>query len=156
MVLYRAGYTVITTCLPESFAHIKALGADFALDYTDPEVGAKIREITWNELKYAWDTISIPASAQICADALSSNSRLGLRYGNLLPVRSPREDVETITTVMYTVFGKYFKFGDQEMPASTEDFEFGRDFYGLAEHLMAQVLTFVSLVEICWLKEANN
>lgn len=102
-------------------------------------MGAKIRDLTRDELKYAWDTISIPASAQICAAALSSNSRLGLRYGNLLPVKSPREDVETITTVMYTVFGKHFKFGDQEMPASPEDFEFGRKFYSLAEQLMAKV-----------------
>jgi NADPH:quinone reductase-like Zn-dependent oxidoreductase len=130
---------VITTCLPENFAHTKALGADFAFDYTDPDVGAKIRELTQNSLQHAWDTISIPSSAQICANALSSDSRLNLRYGNLLPVKSPREDVETITTVMYTVFGKYFKFGEHDMPASPEDLEFGRKFYALGEQLMAKV-----------------
>ncbi|KAF9891548.1 hypothetical protein FE257_004015 [Aspergillus nanangensis] len=133
-----SGYTVVTTCLPESFKHVKSLGADFALDYTDPDVGAKIRHLTQNELRYAWDTISIPASAQICADALSTNSSLGIRYGNLLPVKSPREDVETTTTVMYTVFGKHFKFGDRDMPASREDFEFGKTFYAMAEQLMLQ------------------
>ncbi|KAL4802566.1 chaperonin 10-like protein [Aspergillus unguis] len=133
-----AGYTVITTCLPDSFAHTKALGADFSFDYTDPEVGAKIREVTDNKLQHAWDTISIPSSAQICADSLSSDSRLSLRYGNLLPVKSPREEVETITTVMYTVFGKFFKFGDRDMPASEEDLEFGRKFYALGEGLMAK------------------
>jgi hypothetical protein len=105
----------------------------------DPDVGSKIRDLTRNELRYAWDTISITASAQICADALSSRSDLGLRYGNLLPVQSPREDVETITTVMYTAFGRYFKFGDQDMYASQEDYEFGRMFYAMAEQLMAQV-----------------
>ncbi|KAJ5814240.1 uncharacterized protein N7503_000990 [Penicillium pulvis] len=133
-----SGYTVITTCLPEHFERTRHLGADFSFDYMDPDVGSKIRDLTRNELRYAWDTISIPASAQICADALSSRSGLGLRYGNLLPVKSPREDVETITTVMYTAFGKYFKFGDQDMHASQEDYEFGRMFYALAEQLMAE------------------
>jgi hypothetical protein len=90
-------------------------------------------------LRYAFDTISIPESAKICADALSTDSEVGLRYGNLLPVKCPRDDVVTTTTVMYTVFKSFFKFGEQDMPPSEEDYEFGRTIYGLTEKLVAEV-----------------
>lgn len=89
-------------------------------------------------MKYAWDTISIEASAQICAAAISSTES-GLKYGTLVPVESPRNDVETTSIVMYTVFGKDFKFGDRQMPASHEDFEFGKVFFDITEKLVAEV-----------------
>ncbi|EXJ71194.1 uncharacterized protein A1O5_06188 [Cladophialophora psammophila CBS 110553] len=133
-----AGYTVISTSLPEQFDRVKRLGADFVFDYTDPTIGSQIRKLTQNKLRYAWDTVSIPDSAKICADALSTESALCLRYGNLLPVKCLRDDVETTTTVMYTVFGNFFKFGDQDMSASQEDFKFGRMFYELTEKLLTE------------------
>jgi hypothetical protein len=40
---------------------------------------------------------------------------------------------------MYTVFGKAFKFGDRKLPASHDDFEFGRTFFNLTEKLLAEV-----------------
>lgn len=136
--LHRSGFKVITTCNPDSFDHVKSLGADAAFDYKQPNVGSSIRDYTENRLKYAWDTISIDSSARICANALSSNES-GLRYGTINPVKMPRDDVETTMTVMYTVFGKAFKFGEQEMPASNDDFEFAKMFTSLTERLMAQV-----------------
>ncbi|KAJ0416301.1 chaperonin 10-like protein [Aspergillus carlsbadensis] len=131
-----AGYTVITTCPAKDVEHVKGLGADHAFDYTLADVGAQIREKTANQLRHAWDTISIPSSARICADALSTSSALGLRYGNLLPVKCPRDDVRSTTTVMYTAFGRDFKFGDQDMPASQEDYAFAKMFYELGEKLI--------------------
>ncbi len=136
--LHRSGYTVITTCSPKNFEYVKYLGADEVFDYNDPGVGKKIRDHTGDRLKYAWDTISLEASAQICADALSSTES-GLRYGTVIPVKSPRDDVETVTTVMYTVFGKAFRFGDLEVPASQDDFEFGKRFFNMTEKLLAEV-----------------
>jgi len=41
--------------------------------------------------------------------------------------------------VFHTTFGRRFNFGGQYMPASKEDYEFGKSFYGLAEQLIAQV-----------------
>lgn len=117
---------------------MKQLGADLTLDYNEPGVGARIRDYTQNQLKYAWDTIGVTESAQICADALSSAGR-GLKYGTIVPVKCPREDVETTSTVMYTVFGKDITFGDLEMPANSDDLEFGRVFFGLTERLLAEV-----------------
>lgn len=135
---YRSGYTVITTCSPKNFEYVKHLGADKAFDYNEPSVGSVIRDYTKDRLKYAWDTISVETSAKICADALSLTES-GLRYGTLVPVKSPRNDVETINIVMYTVFGKAFMFGDLRMPASQDDFDFGKIFFDVTEKLLAEV-----------------
>lgn len=66
-------------------------------------------------------------------------------YGSLLPVKSPRGDVEAVSTVMHTVFGKDFKFGPLDMPASQEDFDFGKMFFQLTEELLAQVSYYTPL-----------
>ncbi|KAH7142759.1 chaperonin 10-like protein [Dactylonectria estremocensis] len=134
----QSGYTVVTACSPEDFDYVKRLGADFAVDYRDAEAGAKIRQYTNNELRYAWDTISIDSSGQICAAGLTTDSSLKPVYGNLLPVRSPRKDVSTITTVMHTVFGRDFMFGKVHMPALQQDFEFAKTFSRITEQLLAQ------------------
>lgn len=135
----RAGYTVMTTCAAEHIDYVKSLGADFAIDYMAKDVGLRIREETNNRLRHAWDTISIDSSAQICADALTTDPGLSPRYGTLIPVKMPRQDVTTTSTVMYTVFGRDFKFGAVDMPASREDFDFGRKLYCLTEELLRQV-----------------
>ncbi|KAJ4031378.1 hypothetical protein NW756_009237 [Fusarium oxysporum] len=134
----EAGYTVITVCAPDQFEYAKDLGAHFAVDYKDPEAGPKIREYTNNKLRLAWDTISIQDSARICAEALTSCSSANPVYGSLLPTKNPRADVTSIATVFHTTFGRSFNFGGQHMPASKEDYEFGKSFYGRAEQLIAQ------------------
>ncbi|KAL1889882.1 hypothetical protein Sste5346_008606 [Sporothrix stenoceras] len=134
-----AGYKVITTCSPSNFEYVKSLGADHVVDYHDANAGQQIRDLTNNKLYHAWDTVSVPASAQICADALSTDvATQKPRYGALLPTKCPREDVESTFTVMYTSFGKTFMFGaDLAMPASAEDFAFAKTFYALTEKLVA-------------------
>jgi hypothetical protein len=114
---------------------MKQLGATECFDYNTADVGSKIRQYTENKLKYAWDTISLPETAKICAEALSSES--GCKYGTILPVKSPREDVETKGTFMYTIFGEEFSKGGKATPASTEDFEFAKKFYDITEKLLA-------------------
>ncbi|KAF3397061.1 hypothetical protein DPV78_008280 [Talaromyces pinophilus] len=132
-----SGYTVITTCSPRNFDYVKSLGADKWFDYNEPNVGAHIREYTQNKLKYAWDTVSEEGSAKICAEALSSEA--GAKYGSILSVKSPREDVESVNTLMYTVFGEEFKFGKgSEFPAIPEDFEYTKKFIELTEKLLAE------------------
>ncbi|KAF5651444.1 zinc-binding oxidoreductase [Fusarium sp. NRRL 25303] len=134
----EAGYTVITVCTTDHFDYAKSLGAHFVVDYKDPDAGRKIREYTKDKLRLAWDTISIPDSARICAEALTSSSSANPVYGSLLPTKNPRADVTSIATVFHTTFGRTFDFGGQHMPASKDDYEFGKSFYGLAEQLIAQ------------------
>ncbi|KAI1613293.1 zinc-binding oxidoreductase alcohol dehydrogenase [Exophiala viscosa] len=131
-----SGYKVITTCSPRNFDYVKSLGAAEAFDYNDKSAASKIRELTENKLKYAWDTVSEKDTAQFCADALSTEK--GCRYGAILSVSSPREDVESVSTLMYTVFGEEFEFATNKIPASSEDFEFAKKFMGITEKLLAE------------------
>ncbi|KAI9696748.1 MAG: hypothetical protein M1836_005110 [Candelina mexicana] len=124
---------VITTCSSRNFPLVKSLGADEAFDYKDPSCGSKIRESTRDELKHAIDTISIDASAKICADALSATGGI---YSALEPIGCPREDVESKSTLAYTATGE--DLVDYGRPASKEDFEFGVMFWKLAEQLLEQ------------------
>jgi NADPH:quinone reductase-like Zn-dependent oxidoreductase len=128
---------VITTCSPRNFDYVKSLGADKWFDYNEPNVGAQIRDYTQNKLKYAWDTVSEEGSAKICAEALTSES--GAKYGSILSVKSPREDVQSTNTLMYTVFGEEFSFGKgSKFPAIPEDFEYTKKFIELTEKLLAE------------------
>lgn len=130
----RSGLTVVTTCSQHNFDLVKSLGATAAFDYKSTDCAKQIREYTNNNLKYAFDCISLEASAKICAEALSSTS--GCVYSTLLPVEAPREDVESKLTVAYTAAGEAFLFGDTEFPAKGEDFEFAKMFSSLAEKLL--------------------
>lgn len=131
-----AGYKVITTCSPKHNDWMKSHDI-VPFNYADPNVGADIRKFTDNKLKYAFDTISLPDSIKICADALSSEA--GGRYGALLGVEKfPRDDVSCITTLMYTIFDEDFLFLGQTMKRSTEDFEFAKMFFELTEKLLSE------------------
>lgn len=137
----RAGYTVLTTSSPKNFDYVKSLGATEAFDYSDPNAPGAIRAYTENKLTLAWDTISTESSAKFCADALSSDSHSNsgsLRYGSILPVQAPRDDVESVSTLMYTVFGEDFDFGKDTIPQTPEDFEFAKKFMGITEKLLAE------------------
>lgn len=133
----RSGYTVLTTCSPKNSEYVKALGADKVFDYNDVNVGFKIHEFTRNGLLLVWDIISNEESAQICATAISSKST-GCRYASFLSNRSPRDDIESIGTNMYTIWGEYFRSGSLEYHASQEDFEWAKKFMVLTEKLLAE------------------
>lgn len=131
-----SGLTVVATASTRNFALCKSLGADAVFDYNDPTCAEQIKKFTDNKLKYAMDCISIESSAAICADALSSSP--GSIYTTLLPIKSPRSDVESKNTLAYSLFGEEVLFGDRNVPASKEDFEFGKMFWALATKLLGE------------------
>jgi len=140
-VLHRSGYEVITTCSPRNFDLVKSLGASAAFDYNSPTCGADIRKHTNNALFYCWDTISEEGSAQICADALSSNTAPDgskPKYGCILDVKFPRDDVEKTFTLGYTVTGESFNWPGKVFEASRNDFEFGKKFWEVARKLLEE------------------
>jgi len=132
-----AGYRVIATCSPHNNDFVKSLGAEAVYDYKSPTCGKDINKDTKDSLKLVWDTISLPATAKICAEALSSDSS-GAKYGSILPVKFPKEGVETTMTFMYTIFNEPFTKAGRDTPAIPEDFEFAKEFFGITEKLLSE------------------
>jgi len=64
------GFHVIATCSAATAEYVKSLGAEFIVDYRDPEALTKIRAIGMDNLNHAVDTVSAE-TAQLCVDALS-------------------------------------------------------------------------------------
>jgi NADPH:quinone reductase-like Zn-dependent oxidoreductase len=134
---HRSGLTVLTTCSPHNFDLVKYYGADAVFDYSDPEVGKKVRSASNDEVKHVYDTISTASSARIAADAMSS---AGGKYTSILAVEFPRDDCEEELIMGYTINGEPFKMGPEGdlNAARPEDFEFGAKFWTVAEELLAQ------------------
>ena len=131
----RSGYKVVSTASPKNHDFVRSLGADEVFDYNDPECASKIKSLTDDSLKLCWDTISLESSAKICADAMSSS---GGKYGTILPVKPPRDDLEVTSTFMYTIFNEPFHKGKNEFPAVKEDFEFAKMFMEITENLLKE------------------
>lgn len=131
---HRAGYTPITTCSSRNFDLVRSLGAAAAFDYRDPDCAAQIKKYTNNNLKYIWDTISLPQTAQLCAEVIAP----GGTYGTILKVKFPRDDVKCTYSLGYTGFGEPIKKTGFEIPARAEDFEFLKKWIAEVEPLLQQ------------------
>jgi hypothetical protein len=98
-------------------------------------VGKRINEYTKNQLKYAWDCISLESSAEICADALSTEP--GCHYGSILNVELPRKHVKCTFTVLYVACGEDFdKFG-MHFDGKSSHYEAAKKWISEAEVLLA-------------------
>lgn len=132
-----SGYTVLTTCSPHNNDFVKSLGADAVYNYKDADCGKQINKDTNDSLKLIWDTISLEASAKICAEALSSNPA-GTKYWTILPVKLPGKEVEsTGFTFMYTIFNEAFSKAGRDTPALPDHFDFAKKFFDITEKLLA-------------------
>ena len=133
-----AGYTVITTCSKRNFDYVKGLGAEEAFDYNDGDCAEKIKKYTGGQLKYAWDCISLPPTTKICAEALAEGGQ-GVKYGCILSVKFPREDVQVTPTLAYSALGEPFDKGFAKSEKGEEgDFKFAKMWMAVAEELLAQ------------------
>ncbi|PYI02719.1 alcohol dehydrogenase [Aspergillus sclerotiicarbonarius CBS 121057] len=114
-----SGMEVVTTCSASNFDMVKQLGADVVFDYTKPNAAAEIRKYTKDGLKLCFDTVAMAASAQFCAEALTSKA--GGRYHTLQELRCPRRDVRSTVSMAYTAVGEAYIMGPRKMPAKPND-----------------------------------
>ncbi|EED12985.1 alcohol dehydrogenase, putative [Talaromyces stipitatus ATCC 10500] len=130
-----AGYKVISTSSPKNSNLLKSLGAEEVFDYKDPECGKKINEYTRNKLRYAWDCIATASAAQICADALTTEP--GARYGGIIGVKFPREDVKHTDTLAYTGLGEDFEKRGRKFLNNEKHGEFQSMWFEIARTFLA-------------------
>ena len=133
---HLAGYRVITTCSPNNFDLVKSYGAEAAFNYKDSDAVEQIKKYTNNDLKLAWDTISLKPTAEFCAKVLAK----GGHYGAILGIGLPdRPDVKQTASLGYTSAGEPFEMRGKEYGAeeTKRDYEFIQKFMPIGEQLLA-------------------
>lgn len=106
-----------------------------AFDYKDPNCVEQINDFTGKNLKYIWDTISLPASAKICGEVISPGGRYGALLTNL---EFPRSDVKVTYSLGYTAIGEPIEFRSSRTEAKPQDFEFMKKWVAEVEPLLQQ------------------
>lgn len=131
-----SGCKVVTTCSEKNSSFVKTLGADEAFDYNDPSCAEKIRLHTNDSLHFVLDCFGGQPGTTICAGAISSK---GGQICSIVPGEEyPRkEDVRRDLLLAYKIIGQPWDFFGS-FPATVEDYEFGRMWWGLASELLAE------------------
>ncbi|KAJ5648630.1 Protein TOXD [Penicillium lividum] len=130
-----SGYTVLTTCSPRNFDLVRRLGADAVFDYRDLEAASEIKKLTNDNLKLVFDCISLEDSVKFCDAAISSS---GGDYSNLLAARIERENVNSRSTVAYSISGEDWRYRDWEIAGKPEDKAHAEMFFPIVEVLLQQ------------------
>lgn len=73
---------VVTTCSPQNFELVSALGADHVFDYNSESCLKDIKTLTRKSLRYAIDCVSEPETMELCYQCIG---RLGGRFTALEP-----------------------------------------------------------------------
>lgn len=111
-------FKVITTCSERNFDLVKSLGAHHVLDYRNPDVVKKIREVI-PDLEYVFDTIGNFESSKLASSALKET---GGKLCTVRPGKANTESVSEQTTVtdvlVWTAFLKDHKYKDFFWPVS--------------------------------------
>ncbi len=103
------GWKIITTASKKNHAELKELGADFVVDYRDPDVVNQIKAIGGEDIVYALDSISLANTIQATHDSVSSTKPV--IFDNLLGFKS--DDIKNLKpNVKVTQTLAYFSSGD--------------------------------------------
>ncbi|RPD66606.1 GroES-like protein [Lentinus tigrinus ALCF2SS1-7] len=116
-----SGYKVITTASPRNHELLKSLGADVTIDYHDPDVVAKIKQVTGDTLKYALETIGDEETHKVAIEAIGPSGGRVVGLNLMASKETGRKDVTITETLLYSVSGRPFSLGPMQFPAAPED-----------------------------------
>ncbi|KAH7227135.1 chaperonin 10-like protein [Fusarium redolens] len=134
-----SGLRVLVTASPKHFDYVRDLGADAVFDYKSETLVEELRKYTGGHLKYVFDCISTEDTARKAVSVLGaggSYSALRILPENVVAWIGERASYNM--TLAYTAIGEAFQFGPHTFPAKPEDAAFARDFWILAEGLLAE------------------
>ncbi|KZT35204.1 NAD(P)-binding protein [Sistotremastrum suecicum HHB10207 ss-3] len=115
-----SGLKVATTASPHRWDALRELGADFLVDYKDPEAVKKLKEITNNTLRFGVDCISEGGTLQKMQEIFGPEG--GKLAATLFDFRGLlRPEVVTKPALAYTALGFDVDFGTLFFPAGPED-----------------------------------
>lgn len=111
-------------------------------------MGRQIREASNGSITKVLDTVATTSTAAICGAAFSSEQtksatqhrkdKENRTYCSLLDVKCPRDDVDSVFFLGYSMSGESYILETDEFPAWPEDLEFARRWIRVAERLWAE------------------
>lgn len=137
-----SGMRVLSVNSPHNDELVLSRGAEKTFDYSDAKKCiADIKNYTNDRVRWVFDCISEGSSVEICGGCVSDAT--GGKITTLLPVKREdiarkEQDVDLAHTLAYTVTGEEFTFAGQKVPASNDDYEFGKLFWKLTEKLLQE------------------
>ncbi|KAI0636543.1 GroES-like protein [Trametes polyzona] len=119
-----SGYKVVTTASPRNHALVRSLGANEVFDYRDPDVVQKVKNVSGDTIRAAFDTISERESQRISAEVIAPGGGKAVYILAVIEDATARTDVERVFTLLYWALGRPFtlkgtKYGHQ--PDRPED-----------------------------------
>ncbi|KAI0636542.1 GroES-like protein [Trametes polyzona] len=103
-----SGYKVVTTASPHNHALVRSLGASAVFDYRDADVVQKIKDVSGDTIRSAFDTISVRSSQAISADVIAPGGGKVAHIVSIIPDATTRTDVERLFTLLYWALGRPF------------------------------------------------
>ncbi|TBU35546.1 GroES-like protein [Dichomitus squalens] len=117
-----SGYRVVTTASPKNHELVKSLGASEVFDYRDSEVVSKIKAVTRDSIRVAFDTISLQESQSISAAVIAPTGGKVMHILAVIPEATARKDIVREYTIIYSALGRAYTYATgQHASAVPED-----------------------------------
>ncbi|KAF2973098.1 hypothetical protein GQX73_g676 [Xylaria multiplex] len=125
-----SGFTVIETCSPHNFDHVRTAGANAVFDYGSPPCASDIKALTKNELRYAWDCMGSGEDLCIAAmtDAMPATYvTINPRSSASCPSRKKMVDIHGV--IAYDILGDDYIWNGKPRSPSPDYRDFLQSFF---------------------------
>lgn len=138
LCLHRSGYTVLATASPRNRDYVKSLGADMVFDQTQDDIGARVNTYSQDTLCLVCLTPSAYRTRRVSVHRHCLLTPAAVAAPPLSTTRAPEQMLFSVGTMLSTIWGEYFKSGDKEWPASTEDLEWTKEWIEMVDGLLGE------------------